>query len=244
MVPAAEVDLQPSATGFVGGGLPLGGYGGFGGLGHGVSGLQSGYGSAGYGQGVGGYSNYGNNKALAGGSFGRGAYGKGAVSAFGNQGLGQGGVDQLVAHGLHGVAGATGYNHQGGVNKNFASKGGAKDQFNAGHNKVFAKEKVYAVDQSFQNGNRDAFNLGFGSLGGFTGQGGFGKHDKVNQFGNQKYGAFKGYGQGNYGKQAHNTYGEGLNGYNNYGHLNGYGTQAYQNKGYGNYGRGGIIASL
>ncbi|KAH7967853.1 hypothetical protein HPB52_003264 [Rhipicephalus sanguineus] len=105
---------------------------------------------------------------------------------------------------------------------------------------IFAKEKVYAVDQSFQNGNRDAFNLGYGNLGGFTGQGGFGKQDKVNQYGNQQYGAFKGYGQGNYGKHGRTSFGEGAQGINNYGHAAGYGTQAQQGKGYGGYGHGGV----
>nr|XP_050039646.1 uncharacterized protein LOC126536661 [Dermacentor andersoni] len=105
---------------------------------------------------------------------------------------------------------------------------------------VFAKEKVYAVDQSFQNGNRDAFNHNYGNLGGFTGQGGFGKQDKVNQYGNQQYGAFKGYGQGNYGKHGRSSFGEGAQGINNYGHAAGYGTQAQQGKGYGGYGHGGV----
>ncbi|KAH9373647.1 hypothetical protein HPB48_011395 [Haemaphysalis longicornis] len=108
--------------------------------------------------------------------------------------------------------------------------------------KVFAKEKVYAVDQSFQNGNRDAFNHGYGAEGGFTGQGGFGKQDKINQFGNQQYGAFKGYGQGNYGKHGRSTFGDGVQGINNYGHAAGYGTQAQQGKGYGGYGHGNVGA--
>ncbi|KAH7934692.1 hypothetical protein HPB51_028943 [Rhipicephalus microplus] len=221
-VSAVSDDLKPAATGLIG----AGGYGGYGGLGQGVNNFQSGYGTGGFGKGYGGFSNYGNNKALAGGGFGKGSYGDNVVSAYGNQGLGQGGINNLATHGLHGVSGATGFNHQGGVNKQFAGKGAARDQFNAGHNKasetlleirlsnwqlsaIFAKEKVYAVDQSFQNGNRDAFNLGYGNLGGFTGQGGFGKQEKVNQYGNQQYGAFKGYGQGNYGKHGRTSFGEG-----------------------------------
>ncbi|KAH6936747.1 hypothetical protein HPB50_021288 [Hyalomma asiaticum] len=247
-VSAVSDDLKPAATGLIG----AGGYGGYGGIGQGINGFQSGYGNAGFGKGYGGYSNYGNNKALAGGGFGKGSYGDGVVSAYGNQGLGQGGISNLAAHGLHGVSGATGFNHQGGVNKQFAGKGAARDQFNAGHNKatsifdapesveIFAKEKVYAVDQSFQNGNRDAFNLGYGNVGGFTGQGGFGKQEKVNQYGNQQYGAFKGYGQGNYGKHGRTSFGEGAHGINNYGHAAGYGTQAQQGKGYGGYGHGGV----
>ncbi|XP_075737991.1 uncharacterized protein LOC119186850 isoform X1 [Rhipicephalus microplus] len=235
-VSAVSDDLKPAATGLIG----AGGYGGYGGLGQGVNNFQSGYGTGGFGKGYGGFSNYGNNKALAGGGFGKGSYGDSVVSAYGNQGLGQGGINNLAAHGLHGVSGATGFNHQGGVNKQFAGKGAARDQFNAGHNKIFAKEKVYAVDQSFQNGNRDAFNLGYGNLGGFTGQGGFGKQEKVNQYGNQQYGAFKGYGQGNYGKHGRTSFGEGAHGINNYGHAAGYGTQAQQGKGYGGYGHGGV----
>ncbi|KAK8769434.1 hypothetical protein V5799_014100 [Amblyomma americanum] len=128
----AAGDLKTAATGLVG----TGGYGGFGGVGQGVNSFQSGYGNAGYGKGFGGFSNYGNNKALAGGSFGKGSYGDGVVSAFGNQGLGQGGLSNVAAHGLHGISGAQGFNHQGGVNKQFAGKGAARDQFNAGHNKA------------------------------------------------------------------------------------------------------------
>ncbi|KAL1473735.1 hypothetical protein MTO96_021847 [Rhipicephalus appendiculatus] len=131
-VSAVSDDLKPAATGLIG----AGGYGGYGGLGQGVNSFQSGYGNGGFGKGYGGFSNYGNNKALAGGGFGKGSYGDGVVSAYGNQGLGQGGINNLAAHGLHGVSGATGFNHQGGVNKQFGGKGAARDQFNAGHNKA------------------------------------------------------------------------------------------------------------